>query len=254
MEEKLLELAEEPGLWLPPEPRLAIERFEGCALVTYGRSAWVHRLRLRPDGIDRTVEAVREAVRAKGLPEVSWWVGELSKPAGLARRLQELGLEPDDPPEMTTLTVASKPGGSPTVEVRRVETPHEALAAMEVEWEAFGVAEAERSIRRDEAVTAWPFIQGDGRQSTFVAYLDGAAVGFGRAIFTPWAAVLLGGATLPSARGRGVYTSLVHARWEEAVARGVPRITVSAGPMSAPILERLGFTPIGHVRLFRDRP
>jgi hypothetical protein len=45
----------------------------------------------------------------------------------------------------------------------------------------------------------------------------------------------------------------VHARWDEAVERGTPRIVVSAGAMSAPILLRLGFAPIGHVRLLTDR-
>jgi hypothetical protein len=55
------------------------------------------------------------------------------------------------------------------------------------------------------------------------------------------------------ARGRGVYSSVVHARWQETVERGVPRMVVSAGPMSAPILERLGFRRLGQVRLLRDR-
>jgi predicted acetyltransferase len=78
-------------------------------------------------------------------------------------------------------------------------------------------------------------------------------VGFARAVFAPFAALLLGGATIPEARGRGVYSSLVHARWREAVERGVPSIVVSAGPMSAPILRKLGFTALGNVRLLRDR-
>ena len=65
--------------------------------------------------------------------------------------------------------------------------------------------------------------------------------------------MLLGGATLPSARGHGVYTSLVHARWAEAVERGTPRLAVSAGPLSAPILASLGFEPIGRVQLLRQR-
>ena len=93
----------------------------------------------------------------------------------------------------------------------------------------------------------------DGRSSVYLAYLDGEPVGFGRAVFAPWAALLLGGATLPEARGRGVYTALVHARWRETVERGVPRVVVSAGAMSAPILEKLGFRRLGHVRLLRDR-
>jgi hypothetical protein len=71
-------------------------------------------------------------------------------------------------------------------------------------------------------------------------------------VFAPAAAILMGGSVLPAARGRGVYTSLVHARWQDAVDRGTPRLVVSAGAMSAPILERLGFEPIGQVRLLRD--
>ncbi len=111
----------------------------------------------------------------------------------------------------------------------------------------------ERAERRAAAREAWPLIRADGRSTIYLAYLDGKPVGFGRAIFTPWAALLMGGATLPEARGRGVYTSIVHARWDEAVERGVPRIVVSAGPMSAPILERLGFERLGGVLLLRDR-
>ena len=59
----------------------------------------------------------------------------------------------------------------------------------------------------------------------------------------------MGGATLPEARGKGAYVSLVHARWQAAVERGTPRLTVSAGPDSAPILIRLGFERIGTVKL-----
>jgi GNAT superfamily N-acetyltransferase len=89
--------------------------------------------------------------------------------------------------------------------------------------------------------------------SHYLAYLDGEPAGFGRVVFAPSAGLLMGGAVLPHARGRGVYTSLVHARWDEAVERGSPRLVVGAGVMSAPILERLGFERIGEIRLLRDR-
>jgi GNAT superfamily N-acetyltransferase len=64
---------------------------------------------------------------------------------------------------------------------------------------------------------------------------------------------LMGGAVLPSARGRGVYRALVHARWEHAVARGAPLLVVQAGRMSAPVLTGLGFRSHGTIRLFVDR-
>ena len=250
---ELLELAEEPGLWLPGEPKLTVFRGEGFAFVAYGRSAWVHRLRLEDDQVEPTVNRVSAMLGLKGLAEATWWLGELTTPSDLADRLAELGLEPGDPPEMVSFTIAERPLGEPSIEVRRAETLEEVLLALEIDWASFEVPEDERKVRRREAELAWPQLQADGRQSTYVAYDGGEPVGFGRAVFTRNAALLLGGATLSEARGKGVYTSIVHARWDEAVERGVPRLAVSAGPQSAPILAKLGFEPIGRLRLLSQR-
>jgi GNAT superfamily N-acetyltransferase len=249
----LLELAEEPGLWLPPEPAHDVVYADGYCVVMYGRSVWVHRIRLSEDAVEQAVEDVRSILRARGLDEVSWWVGERSTPAGLAERLERLGLENDEPGRMTTLAIDRPPAGEPAVETRRVETLEDYLTALEIDWAAFDIPAEQRQERRAAARIAWPLIVADGRQSVFLAYVGGEPVGFGRAIFAPWAALLMGGATVPEMRGRGVYSSLVHARWRETVERGVPRIVVSAGPMSAPILEKLGFRRLGTVRLLRDR-
>jgi hypothetical protein len=253
MDSTLLELAEEPGLWLPPEPGSDVVVADGYCVVVFGRSVWVHRIRLDESRVAAAVDEVRALLRSRGLDGVSWWVGERSTPGDLAERLDTLGLKPDEPARLTTLTIAREPAGAPPVEVRRAESLDEYLTALEIDWAAFEVPEEERGERRVAARAAWPLIVADGRSAVFVAYLDGEPAGFGRAVFTPWAAILLGGATLPHARGGGVYTSVVHARWRETVARGVPRIVVSAGPMSAPILERLGFERLGGVRVLRDR-
>ena len=112
--------------------------------------------------------------------------------------------------------------------------------------------EPERAEWRPIQRELWPELHATGRVQHYVAYLDGEPAGFARGVFTPIAAILLGASVLPSARGRGVYTSLVHARWQDTVERGAPRVVVSAGPMSEPILRRLGFEPLGQVRLLRD--
>ena len=253
MDSTLLELAEEPGLWLPPEPSRDVVVADGYCVVTYGRSVWVHRIRLAGAAVAQAVEDVRSLLRARGLDEVTWWVGERSTPADLARRLEQLGLEADEPAQMTTLAIEREPDGAPEIEVRRVESLDDYLTALEIDWTAFDLPPEQRQERRAAARAAWPLIVADGRSNVYLAYLDGEPVGFGRAVFAPWAALLLGGATVPEARGRGVYTALVHARWRDTVARGVPRMVVSAGPMSAPILEKLGFMRLGRVRLLRDR-
>jgi len=82
---------------------------------------------------------------------------------------------------------------------------------------------------------------------------EGRPVGFGRGIDMEDGVALMGGAVLPEARGRGVYRALVRARWDHAVARGTPLLVVQAGPMSAPVLDGLGFERHGEIRLFADR-
>ena len=52
---------------------------------------------------------------------------------------------------------------------------------------------------------------------------------------------LWGGSILPEHRRRGLYASLLAARAQEALHRGVRYLTVDAGAMSCPILERMGF-------------
>lgn len=54
-------------------------------------------------------------------------------------------------------------------------------------------------------------------------------------------ASLFGGSTLSEHRGRGLYRALLAYRLEEAARRAASWALVDAGPMSRPILERLGF-------------
>jgi GNAT superfamily N-acetyltransferase len=251
MESTLIELAEEPGLWIPQDPTSDTILADGYVVVTWGKRATVERIRLQADAVPAALAMTRAL---PGLDQVTWWVGEHSTPAGLAEQLLAAGLEPDkDAPELTSLTIGSRPAGEPAIEVLRVTTFEDYLRAVELDWEVWNVSADVRETRQAKAAEHWRMIVADGRVSHYLALVDGEPAGFGRAVFTPFAAILMGGATLPAARGRGVYTSLVHARWAEAVERGTPRITVSAGAMSAPILQRMGFMPVGKVRLLVDR-
>jgi GNAT superfamily N-acetyltransferase len=63
---------------------------------------------------------------------------------------------------------------------------------------------------------------------------------------------LFGGSVLEEARGLGVYQALIAARWEAAVARGTPALTVQAGRMSKPIVEKLGFVGVGQAHIYVD--
>jgi RimJ/RimL family protein N-acetyltransferase len=255
--DEVIALAEEPGLWLPDEPTQMVFHGDGFTFVASGRHAWVQRLRLQKgdtDGLQRIVNHVDAILELKKIDEAQWWIGEMTTPRNLTKRLLELGLERDTPARMTSLTIAKPPSGEPPVEVRRAETIEEWLQALEIDWECFAIADEERELRRRELNQAWERLQADGTSAVYLAYLDGEPVGFGRSIFTRHGTLLLGGATLPEARGQGVYTSIVHARWAHAAERdAAPRLVVCAGPESTPVLESLGFEAMGRVRLLRQK-
>jgi hypothetical protein len=251
---RLAEIAEEPGLWLPDDGQRELIALDGLTVARYGASWTVERVRLRPGAVGRALREVRELARARRRREVSWWVGGRAKPAGLERELLARGLVPDESEhELTTLTIERRPAGEPAVEVRLVEDLDDYLRAVEIDWEVFDVPRGERVARRAAAPDVWRRQVELGNVVYHLALVDGEPAGFARTVLTPAGGLMLGGATLRRARGRGVYTSLVHARWAEAAKRGSPALGTAAGSMSGPILRKLGFAEHGRVRLLLDR-
>lgn len=82
--------------------------------------------------------------------------------------------------------------------------------------------------------------------SMFAVYVDDAPVSVAWAGFLPGNtfAGLWGGSTLAAYRGRGFYRALLAARLRAAREKNCRFLTVDAGPMSRPILLRLGFEQI----------
>ena len=86
----------------------------------------------------------------------------------------------------------------------------------------------------------------------FVAYFDGQPVSTGWVYFTPGGdfASLWGGSTVEAYRGRGLYTALLAARTQAAKAQGKRFITIDAGAMSKPIVEKYGFRLLTYAQDF----
>jgi GNAT superfamily N-acetyltransferase len=84
----------------------------------------------------------------------------------------------------------------------------------------------------------------DGYLSIYTAYVGPQPACSGWTYFHPGSEFgsLWGGSTIPSQRGKGLYTALLAARVTEALQRGVRYLSVDAGEMSRPIVERYGFT------------
>jgi GNAT superfamily N-acetyltransferase len=240
------QLAENTGMYLLPRPSYETVVTDDYTYIAGPNNAWVLDVR------EPNVEWARAESRRRDIPLVEWWVGWSVRPS-LADDLLSLGLVPDDEPVLTGMSSATAPPAAPHVDVRAVETAAQYLEAIAVDWEVWQLSDAERAKRRATEVARFDENHAAGTAHHWAAFDDGRPVGFGRGIDLESGVALMGGAVLPRARGRGVYRALVRARWDHAAARGTPLLVVQAGPMSAPVLDGLGFERHGQIRLFADR-
>ena len=252
------ELAENPNVHQPHAGgRELVHGSAGRYVVYLGRgtgphSATVQRVRLAPGEVAAAVEEIRALLRDRGRGGSEWELGESSTPADLIEQLAELGILPDEDEPVAigmVLTAGDGMAEPPGTSARRVESVDELVTARRIQHEAFGgSADDEVGFEQAEADFATEGEIG----STFLAFVDGEPVAAGYASYTPLGLLLFGGATLPSARGRGAYRALVAARAREAADRGTPVLVTHAGQMSRPILERLGFKPVSRIDRLLD--
>src|SRR5262249_5714564 len=169
-------------------------------------------------------------------------------PEGLVDLLLERGVVLDSDPYAVALVLTAAPDPVPGLVARRVESFEEFAAANAVQWAAFDASEEEIAERRELLRGMWE----DSPSVMHAAWLDGEIVSAGASTPTEHGLLLFGGATAPAARGRGGYRALLRARWDEAAERGTPALITQGGSMSRPILERVGFEPVGHVHMLVD--
>jgi GNAT superfamily N-acetyltransferase len=149
------------------------------------------------------------------------------------------------------MALLSPPTRTPAdnVHVGVVDTWEDFAAVAEVGRAVFELPEVpEEELRQRYA----DYLAARDLGATFFAAIDGRIVAGAYAAFGTAGINLFGASVAPEARGRGVYGSLVLARWDLAVERGTPALTVQAGRMSRPLCERMGFAFVEAVHLLVD--
>jgi hypothetical protein len=205
----------------------------------------------RLDDVEAVVEEIRALARGRGATELDWWVAPATQPSDLADRLLGLGLIEDSPSQ--AMVLQEGPPAVAGIEARPVASVEELRAASLIAHEAFEDRPERLEAVLDDLENHWANYEGK-LQTTFLAFVDGEPVGAARSVYLESPVILLvSGSVLASARGRGVYRALVRARWDDAVARRTPTLLVFAGPMSRPILERVGFESLFDFRILQDR-
>ncbi len=208
--------------------------------------------RLRLEDVETDVEEIRTLAAEHGHSAAIWWIGPSTQPSDLYERLLELGaVQPvDRTPELTAMATTEPPAPGPAdATARPVETIEELAEGLRIGWEAFGTPPEVRDLDLERR---WRDRQESDTAVEFIAFLDGEPVGHALGVYCRLGCLLVGGATLPSARGRGAYRALVRARWDEAVQRGTPALVAQAAPTSEPILRRLGFQDVCRLRRLED--
>ncbi|HVR88645.1 MAG TPA: GNAT family N-acetyltransferase [Candidatus Limnocylindria bacterium] len=192
---------------------------------------------------ERDANAVVAKVRQRFTSEkkaFGWVIGPGTTPRDLDRRLAAEGLRPIAQlagMAVTDLALPILP--NPAVRIREV-TPNEAAREAEMMGRAYGMP-TEIAAPFTSLIAASPASRSRG----YFAYLDGdAPVAWSYLVYLPTSPIVLlgGAATLPEARGKGIYSALVKHGLDDARADGRTAAIIQADrDTSAPICAKLGF-------------
>lgn len=253
----VLELAENLNLNCPArQGEERVVRPEFAAIISPENDAHhnvVQRLRLTPDTVAKAVAEVRAIYAAKGRRAITWEVGSHAEPSDLAERLIALGMKPFEPNDLSLGMVLTHPLATvdTAITVRRVETFEEFARAAWIFRRGFGSDDAPEE--EPEIALRWAEHRSVAVFERYLAFDGDEPIAAADALFLEAGVVMVGGATLASARSKGAYRALIAARWEEGRRRGTPTLVTQAGAMSRPILNRLGFEEVVQIRVFFDQ-
>jgi GNAT superfamily N-acetyltransferase len=244
-----------PGFEIIETPRYRVVLQPDFPIPGPNSASWI---RCRPEEADQVIDEVTALFKERGLP-LMWVLDPETEPTSFAHQLEARGFKPDTAAPKSEVMVLPTDSaidfpGLPGLDLRDGLADSASFrAADDVNAEAFmGVSlpdepgiRAAQERRRLNQIAA-------GNRRLLLATIDGEAAGSaGLSLYPPDGAIINGGAVRPKFRGRGIYRAMVAARLRMAREAGVAGLSVWGGPMSAPILARLGFEKVGYRRFYR---
>jgi hypothetical protein len=247
----MIDFVEAPGRFMEPSAGSFVVKAPRFVVVAGADGVWasVQGVRLRDGEAAEALAEVRGLLAPSGTRVASWWLSERATPDDVEEQLLDAGLQlvADDYLIDGLLTTTAPPPGPPEVDTRPATTAEEWATIRELQDSVFDNP-PERRPTREQLLAEFA-----GSSSVlFGAWLDGELVGAGAATPTSRGMLLWGGSVREDARGCGCYGALVRARWDDAVRRGTPALTVSANDKSGPALRKLGFEKVLGFRRIED--
>jgi hypothetical protein len=194
---------------------------------------------LDADNADRVIAEQIAELKPLG-QKLSWNVHSHDSPPDLRDRLVAHGFTPDEPGTIMVLDLEALPRelrAPPVADVRRLTTREELDAVVQIEEAVWGGNFGWIRQRLGDHLEIPDYL------GVYVAYVDAEPGCAGWTYFHAGThfGSLYGGSTVPNRRGRGLYTAVLAARAQEAMARGVRFLVVDANANSGPIVARHGF-------------
>jgi GNAT superfamily N-acetyltransferase len=214
----------------------------------------VGRARLTPQNVDDAIESVKNIFRREG-KKVGWFIGPSSTPLDMPERLAAAGFVPEvEEAGMALTDLAKSIRANPQIRVERV-TADQRREAAPLLARAFDMPD-------DVARYIVDYFAALGSQLTvmmYLAYVEDRIhpVAFADSIFLPEQpiAIMQGAATLPEYRGRGIYSTLLARRLEDARNSGMQGAVIQAvRSTSAAIVAKLGFEEVCSLQLYSWDP
>lgn len=251
-------IAEDAWSYVRPWPNQVLEDQGDLVLwngqSTHRQDANALRVRLDEHSVDQRIAEVRAWMAAHGRDAFTWCLSASTTPVDLAARLLVEGAVPDpEDPTVTPMALEHEPPPGPSgIAVEPVTTIEEYRRCREISGEGFAMAGADRAAAASRLVEEWGYAQTDGH-TRFLARIDGEIVAYGILLRQLVGPPCLGGAaTLPAARGRGLYRALLRARWDAAVALGASSVITLADKNMLPVVEHFGFRSGSPVSILVD--
>jgi GNAT superfamily N-acetyltransferase len=192
-------------------------------------------------------ETIREQITyfEKLGKDFEWKLYEHDQPSNLKERLQAHGFKIEEPEATLVLDLQEAPKillKPITHTIRQITDPEHIEMVQQIEEEVW-----QEDYTQLANILTRTLIEYPENIRIYVAYIEEKPVSVAW-MYLPQGsrfASLWGGSTLETYRGRGLYTALLAVRLQEAMRRQREFLTVDAGPLSRPILEKFGFQMIG---------
>jgi ribosomal protein S18 acetylase RimI-like enzyme len=204
--------------------------------------------------LDGQVGAAMAPILSRRLP-LMWWIGPITKPAGLGRQLDQKGLiQVEDTPGMAIDLAAEpqEPPCPPGLTVRELENGDDLAAWMGIFGTGFEMPEV--AIRFFENAIGHFGFGPKTPYRHFLGLWKGEPAACSSVFFGRNASGIYNVATLPAFRGMGIGARMTCRPMRMARERGYAMCILHSSAMGQPLYEQLGFREYCRLAVYLYRP